>query len=128
MKATRRYGENLVIEVEGRDVKELWQQLSAADDAFGHMTCKAEVNGQVQETKSVHFAHREVDKNDYYELIVFEGPLTGYRKSFGQHMSGKTLFPKNNDPTEEDIAKAKEKGYNIVAGRRGWSKRVKAAT
>jgi hypothetical protein len=122
MKVIRNYGSNLTVEVEGRDVKELWRQLSAADDAFGHMRAIAQVGEKLETSDDIHFGYREVDGNDYYELQVASGPLRNYRKSFGQHKGSQTLFPKNTPQEEEQVKKQADKGYKLSQGKMGWHK------
>jgi hypothetical protein len=123
MKAIRRYGENLTIEIEGRDVKELWSQLSATDEAFSSLTCAAKINDKVVTSNDVSFRKREVDGNDYYEVVVASGPLRGFIKRFGQHKNQKTLFPKDENPSAEEAATSLSHGWRINNGFRGWFRR-----
>lgn len=121
MKLTRNYGNGIVVEVDGPTVKDLWKQLAACDDAFANTVCAAKIDGKVVKSEQVHFAHRVVDDNDYFEQVCVDNTpeahtLKFYKRRFGQHKNGKTLFPKDSvaDIPEGDIP-----------GLAGWSKYVK---
>ncbi len=113
MKAVRTY-HNLTVEVEARDQVELFKQLAAMDEVFGKTQAQAIIDGQLVTCDDTSFVVRtDSEDHDYFELRCNSGPLEGYKKRFGQHRSGRTLFPKT-DPAP-----------NEVSGGRGWNKFVK---
>lgn len=113
MKAIRQY-KGLTVEVEARDQVELFKQIAAMDEVFGDLTAKAVIDGKQVESDDVSFVVRtDRDDNEYFELRCNSGPLEWYKKRFGQHKNGKTLFPRMQ-PAEGE-----------VAGLKGWSKYVK---
>ena len=123
MKLTRDYGNGIVVEVEGKSVKELWKDLAACDDAFANTVCAAKIDGKVVKSEKVHFVHRVVDDNDYYEQVCVDTTpeayvLRGYKRRFGQHKKHPTLFPKDS---------AADVPAGEIAGLAGWSKYVKPA-
>lgn len=123
MKVVRKYSDSLSVEVEGTNIKEIWKQLAAADDAFGHMKVVAKVDGNWETSDEVHFVHRQDNEgNDYYELQAAAGKLRGFRKSFGQHKKGNTLFAKEAPQDEEAIKRQADKGYKLTQGGMGWYK------
>ncbi len=115
MKAIRKY-HDLTVEVEARDQVDLFRQLAAMDEVFGNLQAQAVIDGEMVTGDDVSFVVRtDKDENEYFELRCNSGPLEWYKRRFGQHKSGRTLFPRNNPAPGE------------VAGLRGWSKFVRDA-
>ena len=118
MKATKQYGD-ISVEVEGRDVMDLWRQLAACDDAFGDMECAAKIDGQVVKSKKINLRVRTTESNDqfYEQVCVDHSPegwkLNGFMKQFGCHKKTPTLYPKSK---LDDIPEGNTPGLN------GWSK------
>lgn len=118
MKARRRYG-NIEVEVEGRDVKDVWRQLAAADECFGDMECAAKIDGVVVSSSKINLKVRTLDSGDEYfeQVCVDHTPegykLRGYKKSFGQHKKTPTLYPKND---------GKDAPEGSTIGLNGWYK------
>jgi hypothetical protein len=103
--------------VEARDQVELFKQLAAMDEVFGNLQAEAIIDGKHVTSDDVSFVVRtDKDGNDYHELRCNSGPLEWYKRRYGQHKNGKTLFPRTQ-PAEGE-----------VAGLRGWSKFVKDAS
>ncbi len=121
MKLTRDYGNGIVVEVEGADVRELWKHLAACDDAFADTVCAAKIDDKVVKSDKVHFSYRVVDDNAYYEQVCVDKTpdgykLRGYKRRFGQHKKQPTLFPKDSVADVPD---------GEIPGLAGWSKYVK---
>lgn len=112
MKVVREYGSGIRVEVDSEKITDVFKALAAADEVFTNLTCAAEIDGKIHTSKAVKFNVRTDDEgNDYYELVCIEnGPLKWYKKRFGQHKKGNTLFPKSKPPEGE------------IAGLNGWSK------
>jgi hypothetical protein len=123
MKLTRDYGNGIVVECEGANVRELWQQLAACDDAFSNTVCAAKIDDKVVKSDKVHFVYRVVDDNDYYEQVCVDNTPEGhklkfYKRRFGQHKKHPTLYPKDSPADIPD---------GEIPGLAGWSKYVKPA-
>ncbi len=113
MKAIRQY-KNLTIEIEARDQVELFEQLAAMDEVFGNLEAGAVIDGKEVTSSDVSFVVRtDNEDNNYYEVRCNSGPLQWYKRRFGVHKTGKSLFPRSNP------------GPNEIAGLRGWFKFVK---
>lgn len=78
-----------LIEVEGRNQKELFKALASVQDVF-----EADSQCGCCESANIRYSSRTVDDNDYYELAC---RACGASLSFGQHKNGETLFPKRKD-------------------------------
>lgn len=76
----------LLIKVEGETQKALFKELAAAQEVF-----EAESDCGCCKSTDIHFRVREVDGNEYYELVC---TTCGAVFSFGQHKKNNTLFPK----------------------------------
>jgi hypothetical protein len=112
MKAIRQYS-GLTIEVEARDQTELFETLAQMDEVFGDLVAQANIDGHLVTSDDVSFVVRhDNERNKYYEIKCNSGPLQYYKKRFGQHQTGRTLFPRTK-PAEGE-----------VAGLNGWSKYV----
>jgi hypothetical protein len=116
MKVTYTLDNGLTVELEGKTQTDIWDQLAEFQEVFGNTTCVAKIKGQVVKSDKVKFVKRTVDDNDYYELLCVDGesPLFMYKKSFGQHKKGGTLFPKRDVPE------------GCIPGLNGWHKYVKS--
>ena len=118
MKAIRTYN-NLTIEVEGKTQVDLFRNLAMCDEVFGGHECIAKVDGEWLRSEQIKFSVRsDREDNEYFELVCTGGEgknknLRYFKKRFGQHKSGGTLFPKTQIPDGE------EPGIN------GWSRYVK---
>lgn len=88
MEARVKVNDNLWVTVNAGDQKDLWQQLSSLSEVFGNNQCGKCNNSQLK------YIVREVDGNEYYELICTKCRA---KLSFGQHKQGKSLFPKRKD-------------------------------
>lgn len=115
MKLKRTLQNGMEVEVEGKSQTDIWDQLAEFDEVFGDTTCVAKIKGEVVKSDKVRFVKRTVDDNDYYELMCVDqgSPLFGYKKAFGQHKKGGTLFPKRDIPE------------GCIPGLNGWHKWVK---
>ena len=93
---------DLSIEIEGKDVKDLFMQVAMIQDAFD-----AETQCGLCASEDLRYQVRVVGKYTYYEQICRK---CGAKFAFGQHQGDKgTLFPRRKD---------KEK----VLPNRGWTK------
>ena len=116
MKVVYTLDNGLTVELEGKTQTDIWDQLAEFQEVFGDTTCVAKIKGEVHKSDKVKFVKRSVDDNDYYELLCVDGssPLFMYKKSFGQHKKGGTLFPKRDVPE------------GCIPGLNGWHKYVKS--
>lgn len=116
MKVVYTLDNGLTVELEGKTQTDIWDQLAEFQEVFGDTTCVAKIKGEVHKSNKVKFVKRTVDDNDYYELLCVDGssPLFMYKKSFGQHKKGGTLFPKRDVPE------------GCIPGLNGWHKYVKS--
>lgn len=116
MKVVYTLDNGLTVELEGKTQTDIWDQLAEFQEVFGDTTCVAKIKGEVHKSDKVKFVKRTVDDNDYYELLCVDGssPLFMYKKSFGQHKKGGTLFPKRDVPE------------GCIPGLNGWHKYVKS--
>lgn len=81
----------ITIDVEGADVKELFKNIGAVQEALdAEQCCGMPGCGCAKLT----FQVRNVDSNDFYELVCTK---CSARFEFGQHKKTKTLFPKRRD-------------------------------
>lgn len=81
----------ITIEVEGSNVKELFKNVAAAQDAFDAVH-KCGMPGCGSE--ELRFQVRNVEDNDYYEVICL---TCGAQFELGQHKKAPTLFPKRKE-------------------------------
>jgi hypothetical protein len=88
MKIVYQISDNMKIELEGADQKDVFEKLSDLSEVFGENECGA------CKSPDVRFMVRTVDKNKFYELKCNQ---CGARLSFGAHKTGDTLFPKRKD-------------------------------
>lgn len=103
----------LTFEVEGPDQKILFRQVAALQETF-----EAENSCGVCNSTNIRFQVRDVDDNDFYELVCKES-LCRARFSFGQHKGkGGTLFPKRKDDSGDTPQ---------LLPNRGWAKYVAPA-
>lgn len=87
MKVQYRVG-NAVVEVDGKDVKDVFSQLSGAVEVFGNAGCGA--CGGTTVVPNV----REVQGNTYYEMRCTQ---CGASLAFGQRKADGALYPKRKD-------------------------------
>jgi len=80
--------ENLEVEVEGKDTKDVFSQISGAVEVFGNSRC-----GACDSIRTVPMV-REVQGNTYYEMRCLD---CGASLSFGQKKADGSLFPKKKD-------------------------------
>ncbi len=78
----------LVIKLVAEDVKRLFRELGAVQDAFD-----SEVECGCCNSVEIRYRVRDVDSNEYYELYCTN---CGAKFEFGQHKKGQTLFPKTS--------------------------------
>lgn len=99
MKAQYKVNPKLLVEVEGRTQRELFDQLAAASEVFGESCCG------VCGSKDIYFAKRTVDGNEYYEHAC-ANPECGARLSIGLSKQK----PGEMFPIRKLITKGPEKG------------------
>lgn len=87
MKVQYRVG-NAAVEVDGKDVKDVFGQLSGAVEVFGNAACGA--CGGTSVVPNV----REVQGNTYYEMRCTQ---CGASLAFGQRKADGVLYPKRKD-------------------------------
>jgi hypothetical protein len=103
------------VELSGDSQKDLFKELATFQEVFQGTECSAMIDGKVVSSNKTVFRVREVDDNEYFEMVCLEpGPLFLYKKQFGQNKKGGGLFPKW--PTKDD--------KDIVLGLNGWFKYV----
>ena len=78
----------IMVTVEGKDQKEIFEQLSEMQEVFGQSKC-----GKCGK-EHLKFQVREVEGNKFYEQICL-GCFA--RLGFGSHKKGNSLFPKRKD-------------------------------
>lgn len=83
---------NAVLEVEGKDVKDVFTQLNSAVEVFGNSTCGA------CRSSSVVPMVREHQGNTYFEMKCTQ---CGSALSFGQRKADGQLYPKRKDKEGE---------------------------
>lgn len=89
MKVTyRTHDTRISVEVEGKDNKDIFRQLSVFQEIFEHRVCGA------CEGERIRFSVREVQGNTYYELKCMD---CGATLAFGQKKADGSLFPKRKD-------------------------------
>lgn len=96
-----------VLKVSGDNQKALFRELADAVEVFD-----AEDECGCCKSKSIRPRVREVDGNEFYELVCRS---CGARFEFGQHRKNNTLFPK------------RQAGDSSQLPNRGWAKRDAAA-
>lgn len=74
--------------VEGGDVKEVFEEMAAAQEVFSNSVCGA------CDSHNTRLSVREVDGNRYYACKCSD---CGAELAFGQKRDGGTLFPKKKD-------------------------------
>jgi hypothetical protein len=105
MKVSFRVRPELLIEIEEKSQKDLFEALAKAQEVFGERAC-----GKCGKT-NLKFNIRTADDNTFYELVCLD---CGARLSFGAHKKNDTLFPRRS---EED-----EKGNKKWLNNKGWLK------
>jgi hypothetical protein len=88
MKATYKVNSNLIFEIESKEQKGLFEELSNIQEVFGENSC-----GKCKST-DLQYRVRENDGNKFYEIKCKK---CGARFSFGVHKQGGGLFPKRKD-------------------------------
>ncbi len=76
------------VEVEGKDNKDIFKQLSLFQELFDNGKCGA------CDSERIRFVVREVQGNTYYELRCLD---CGATLAFGQKKADGSLFPKRKD-------------------------------
>lgn len=84
----RTAGNRIEVEVEGKDNKDIFRQLSLFQEIFEHSQCGA------CEGERIRFVVRENQGNTYYELRCLD---CGATLAFGQKKADGSLFPKKKD-------------------------------
>lgn len=103
------------VELNGDSQKDLFKELASFQEVFEATEASAVIDGKLYTSNNTIFRVREVDDNEYFEMICLDpGPLFMYKKQFGQNKRGGGLFPKW--PSRDD--------KNIVLGRNGWFKYI----
>ena len=84
--------DRMVITVEGKDQRDLFEQLASLQEVFGDSKCGACGKSNLK------FVVRDVEKdgeeNRYYEMRCAD---CGARLTYGCHKKGNSLFPKRKD-------------------------------
>lgn len=88
LKVRIKVSNDLSFEIEGKDHKEIFEQISGISDVFSNDKC-GRCGGLAK------FNTREVDSNKFYEARC-TNPKCRAKLSFGSHKSGGTLFPKRS--------------------------------
>lgn len=96
MKATFKVRPNLVLEIESRNQKDLFEELATAQEVFGQSKCEACGSTDVK------FVVREVEDNKYYEL---QCQACRAKLAFGCHKKTPTLFPKRKGDDGKFVGK-----------------------
>lgn len=96
----------LLIEIEEKSQKGLFEALAEAQEVFGEKVC-----GKCKGTDLKFSVRTNKDEDKFYEIVCQK---CGARLSFGCHKKGDTLFPKR---MEED-----EKGNKKYLNNHGWTK------
>ncbi len=108
MKAIFQSG-RLSIEVEGEKQKDVFRELSQAQEVFQHEAC-----GKCKGTE-LRFVVRNVEDNDFYEIHCLKCRA---RLSFGQHKGKEgTLFPRRKDKENEWLPNGGWMKYNPQTGK-----------
>lgn len=82
---------NLIVEVEGRDQKGLFEELASIQEVFGQKAC-----GKCK-SDDLRFSVRDVDGNKFYEVVCNSCRA---KLAFGCHKQSPTLFPKRSEEDE----------------------------
>lgn len=100
----------MTTKIDGRGVKDLFKNLAEFCEIFEHVCTVKTADGKVHSSDKVIPRVREVDGNEYYELVcIDENPILKNRTlQFGQHKQGGTLFPKRGEEVEENGKKIKK--------------------
>lgn len=119
MEVTYTLENGITVKLEGKTQTDIWDQLAEFQEVFDNTVCTVKIEGTVYTSDKVRFCKRTVEDNDYYELMCVDretagGRLYGFKKAFGQHKKGGTLFPKWDIPEG-----------NYIPGLNGWHKYVK---
>lgn len=103
------------VELSGDSQRDLFKELASFQEVFEGTECSAVIDNKLHASNKTVFRVREVDDNEYYELVCLDpGPLFLYKKLLGQNKKGGGLFPKWPDKNDPDI----------VVGLNGWFKYV----
>lgn len=89
IKAQIKVSDEITLEVECRDQKELFDSIAGLQDVFQNTKCGK--CGSVAK-----FQTRTVDANQFFEARC-TNPKCRAKLSFGCHKTGNTLFPKRSD-------------------------------
>lgn len=105
---------DLMIKVEGRDLKEIFKSLGPVQEVLGNNVC-----GKCGSTK-IRMVHRNTDGHDFYELLC-ENCVA--KLQLGQSSDG-TLFPRRYEQDEKDPKKPKtdSEGKVVYKADNGWTK------
>jgi hypothetical protein len=79
----------VTVEVDGGNVKEIVKNIAIIQEVF-----ESEAECGCCKSTRIRFQVREVDGNEYYELLCSD---CGARFEFGQHKKTPTLFPKRKE-------------------------------
>ena len=84
------------VEVEAEQTKDLFEEISRAQEVFGNLVCRGKHDGKIVESSKVVLRVRQDDEdNKYYEAVCMEdGPLKWAKKEFGVNKKGGGLFPR----------------------------------
>jgi hypothetical protein len=105
---------DMMIKIEGRDLKDVFKALGPVQEVLGHNKC-----GKCGGTK-IRMVHRNADGHDFYELMCEN---CSAKLSLGQSTDGK-LFPRRYEQDEKDPKKPKtdNEGKVVYLPDGGWVK------
>ena len=116
MKATVKL-ENVVVEVEGDNQAELFQEIASCQEVFGETKCMfVNQKGERCESTNIIFKVRDVDDSKFHEIVCQK---CGAYLAFGQNKKGGGLFPIRH-LTKEGKPHRAEGTFDVKS--RGWTK------
>lgn len=89
MKLTVKLNENLVVEVDGSNQREAFEELANAQEVFGNIECK-----KCKKNNLKYQVRTNPDNDKFYEIVCLD---CFAKLSFGCTKKGSNLFPKRKD-------------------------------
>lgn len=125
MKAQIKARPNLIVEIEGDDEAELFENISSAEETFVHVACGCCGNSDLR-----YVVRKDDEENKYYELHC-KNIQCRARLPFGVQKKGGGLYPKRRwdslSPGEKEKRKDDEayaKNHGGYLDKNGWYKYV----
>src|SRR5687768_9405163 len=103
---------NLVGVCEGSTPHEVFKQIAEFQETFEDSVCGLCGNGNLK------YVHRNVDANDFYELICLDPKCKG-KLRFGTSKEDKKMYPKRFVTDNKGKTIKDEKGFGIKLGKKG---------